>query len=411
MPRPIALLLSLLLPAAAAAQDLTVNSTLDLPDADLQDGTCDADLVAEGLQVTLRAAVQHCNATPGPGSITLPEGLYKLTRKGGGEDAAATGDLDVTEDLALLGAGAAGTILDGKVAKDRLLDVLPGATLQVSGLTLRRGLATEDLLGGGAVRVTGVLEMEDCIVLKNRAKLDDAGAIEFAAGHAGPSTLTGVLFRANRCADDGGAIDCDDGAVDLRSCTFQKNVAGDEGGALEASAATLSLVNCTLSANRAGQDGGGVNVEQGGDVTLTHCTLVKNSAPEGGGLSIQDGLEGTDGTVRNSLFSNVGLRNFEGLPTSGGGNVETGTSGLLAGPGDLSDVSAKKLVYPLADNGGATPTHLPRADSPALDMSGDAFATLLGDDQRGLPRPVDLAGVGTTASDAGAVELQAGELP
>jgi predicted outer membrane repeat protein len=411
MSRQLLVSVVLLLAPAAAAQDLLVNSPLDLPDANPADGVCDADLDTDGEQVTLRAAVQHANATPGAGTITLPAGLWKLTRKGGGEDAAGTGDLDVTEDLAITGAGAAATIVDGKAAKDRLLEVHAGAVLTISGVTLRKGVATEVLLGGGALYVRGTLHMSACSVMKNRSAADDAGAIEFDDLHAGPSTFTDVLFVSNKAKDDGGALDVDGGAVDLRGCTFAKNKAGDEGGGLESSNASISLINCTLSANRATFDGGGVNVEQGGDVTLTHCTLVKNNAVEGAGLSIQDGLEGTDGTVRNCLFSNAGKRNFAGTATSGGGNVETGNSGVLLGAGDQSDANGKQLVFPLADNGGATPTHLPKPGSVAIDMAGDVFGELVGDDQRGLPRPVDLAGIGTTASDAGAVELQADESP
>ncbi len=411
MSRRLLLAVAFVLAPAAAAQDLLVNSALDLPDADLADGTCDADLDTPGDQVTLRAAVQHANATPGADTILLPAGLWKLTRKGASEDAAATGDLDVTEDLSITGDGASLTILDGKSAKDRLLEVHVGAVLTVAGVTLRRGVATLELLGGGAIYVRGTLQMSTCIVTKNRSTADDAGAIEFDDVHAGPSTLTDVLFKANTAKDDGGAVDCDGGVVDLRGCTFAKNKAGDEGGGLEASDSSVSLINCTFSANRATFDGGAVNVEQGGDVTLTHCTLVKNNAIEGAGLSIQDGLEGTDGTVRNGLFSNAGKRNFAGTATSGGGNLETGDSGLLAGEGDVGGANAKLLVFPLADNGGFTPTHLPKPGSPALDMAGDIFGGLVGDDQRGLPRPVDLAGLGTSASDAGAVELQADELP
>ena len=49
--------LLLVLAAPALAGDvLTVNSTLDRPDANPGDGVCDADLETEGLQVTLRAA-------------------------------------------------------------------------------------------------------------------------------------------------------------------------------------------------------------------------------------------------------------------------------------------------------------------------------------------------------------------
>jgi len=54
---------------------------------------------------------------------------------GADEDAAATGDLDVTGDLEIDGAGAAATVIDGN-AIDRVLDIDPagaGLTVMIAG--------------------------------------------------------------------------------------------------------------------------------------------------------------------------------------------------------------------------------------------------------------------------------------
>jgi len=409
--RPLPLLLILALaPAAAADEALTVNSELDLPDADLLDGVCDADLLAEGQQITLRAAVQHANVTAGADTITLPAGTYKLKLKGTEEDAAATGDLDLLEDVTITGEDAPTTIVDAKKVKDRVFEVFAGVTATMSGLTLRRGRASTPEIGGAGVRVDGILQMSQCIVAKNRS-LDDAGGIEFGDGHVGPSSVTDVSFEKNKAKDDGAGVDVDGGQVDFVRCTFWKNKAGDEGGGFESSSATATFVNCTFSGNKAAQDGGGLNVEEGGDVTLTHCTLAKNKAPQGAGLSIQDAeLEGTDAVVKNCLFSNSKLHDFAGTPVSGGGNLETGTTGGFAAALDQSGVLSKLLLLPLADNGGFTRTHLLKPGSPALDAADDVIGGLLGEDQRGLTRPVDIAGLGSTATDVGAVEMQADEV-
>src|SRR5688572_22840954 len=90
---------ALLLAASAQAEVITVNSVEDLPDADLLDGVCDADLVTAGQQCTLRAAVMHANATVGADAIVLPAGRYKLKIKGFLDSDGSTGDLDVTDDL------------------------------------------------------------------------------------------------------------------------------------------------------------------------------------------------------------------------------------------------------------------------------------------------------------------------
>ena len=52
-------------------------------------------------------------------------GTYTLTIAGTGEDAAATGDLDITDDLTITGAGSGLTIIDGN-SLDRVFDVISG---------------------------------------------------------------------------------------------------------------------------------------------------------------------------------------------------------------------------------------------------------------------------------------------
>ncbi|MGZ6070666.1 MAG: hypothetical protein ACXWK8_05580, partial [Myxococcaceae bacterium] len=86
-----------------------MDSTADAVDAAPGDGTC---RTAAGT-CTLRAALQEANAHAGPDSVLLPAGTYTLTISGPAEDAAATGDLDITDDLLLVGAGASSTIVDG----------------------------------------------------------------------------------------------------------------------------------------------------------------------------------------------------------------------------------------------------------------------------------------------------------
>ena len=116
-----------------------------------------------GPSCSLRAAVQAastdavvggCNAgEPGLDRIDLGPGVHRLTLTGANEDAGLTGDLDVSGDLQIVGSGAGTTFIEWDGApNDRLLDVAAGATLEVSDLTLRRGLVAGR---GGLVRVAG----------------------------------------------------------------------------------------------------------------------------------------------------------------------------------------------------------------------------------------------------------------
>ncbi len=60
---------------------------------------------------SLRQAIICANDTPGPDTITVPAGTYTLTIAGADENGAATGDLDITDDLTINGAGLATTII------------------------------------------------------------------------------------------------------------------------------------------------------------------------------------------------------------------------------------------------------------------------------------------------------------
>ena len=70
---------------------------------------------------TLRAAIQEANALAGPDEVMLAIGVHGLTINGANEDAAATGDLDVTDDLTISGSNAYLAVIDAN-GVDRVLD-------------------------------------------------------------------------------------------------------------------------------------------------------------------------------------------------------------------------------------------------------------------------------------------------
>ena len=96
-----------------------VTHTADTVDANPGDGIA-AD--ASG-NTTLRAAIMEANALAGHQTIALGAGTYKLTIPGTGEDGAATGDLDVGDDLTIAGVDAVSTIIDGG-GLDRVFEIL-----------------------------------------------------------------------------------------------------------------------------------------------------------------------------------------------------------------------------------------------------------------------------------------------
>ena len=84
----------------ALADTFQVTKTLDT-----RDGKCDADC-------SLREAIIAANQHPGPDTVMVPAGTYVLQQVGQ-EDQAAAGDLDILDDLTLMGAGAESTLIDG----------------------------------------------------------------------------------------------------------------------------------------------------------------------------------------------------------------------------------------------------------------------------------------------------------
>src|SRR5918992_4540108 len=150
----VALVLERAQPAAGAHAEFIVNSPGTATDAKPGDGVC---ATSSGV-CTLRAAIHEANAHAGHDSIQLPAGTYPISRPSG--SGIATGDLDIERPVTITGAGAAGTIIDGR-GLDRVIEVRPTAvSVDISGLTVRGGSHPEagaGILnaGGGTPTVAG----------------------------------------------------------------------------------------------------------------------------------------------------------------------------------------------------------------------------------------------------------------
>ena len=88
---------------------------------------------------SLRAAVMEANALAGDDTIYLPAGTYTRTLGGLNEGHATTGDLDIRDDVTILGAGAADTIIEINTALFRqFVDQHSGDRLAGRKQTYRR---------------------------------------------------------------------------------------------------------------------------------------------------------------------------------------------------------------------------------------------------------------------------------
>ncbi len=266
----------------ARSATFTVTSTVDAVDATPGDGVC----ASAAAECTLRAAIQEANALPGPDVVEIPAGTYPQDLGGPAEDAGATGDLDITDDLVLDGTGATITG-DG----DRVFDI-HGATTTVamSGLTITHGHAVfGDDPGAGGIRAEGTLTLTDSLVTQNEA-CPQAGGIAAA-------DLT--LVRTT-VSDNAAGCDPSDryGNIVAQTLTMQDSVVsgGFSGYGGGANAATCVVIDSSITGNQAHYSGAGLSC---GTLTMTRSRVSGNN----GSLFGTAGVTATNAVIVDSEVS------------------------------------------------------------------------------------------------------------
>ena len=368
-----------------------------------------------GVPGTLRECVKEANKFSGI-TLSVPTGTYTLTITGQGENAAATGDLDITTSaMNINGASQSSTIIQAGTNPtngiDRVFDVQKDASLTLSNLTIQNGDAGGQNGGGIQVADTGsVLTLTDVTLTNNRTTKEGGGiqnngstlnltritvtscSAEDGGGinnrNAGTLTLTDSTLSGNTGTRRGGGFHNDSADATLERVTLTDNYAGidDGGGLVHRGGRTVNLTNCTVSGNRAERKGGGIYSER--LINITNCTVTANSAAEeSGGIHRQ----GDTTNIKNTIVSaNTDLNdgqddNCKATLTSGGYNLEDQNECGFNQTGD--QINANPLLGPLQDNGGPTFTHALTAGSPAIDAGTTAGAPAT--DQRGVARGID----------------------
>ncbi|MBM3792379.1 MAG: hypothetical protein FJW35_18805, partial [Acidobacteria bacterium] len=157
---------------SATADDIVVNGNCTLREAIIAANT--------------DSAVDGCPAGSGADTILLPAGVYMLALAGPGEDASRSGDLDVSGDVTIRGAGATATMILAKklplALSDRVIHVLDGGRLTLLGATIRGGVCGR----GGGIFNAGQLFIEDCHIQGNQAN---------EGGYCGPPGGGGAIFN------------------------------------------------------------------------------------------------------------------------------------------------------------------------------------------------------------------------
>ncbi len=377
--------------AVLLSDTLFVTSPLDTVDAVPGDGLCgDADGIC-----TLRAAIMEANANANVFNIDLPDGTFTLTIDGSGEDASLTGDLDITSEMTIDGAGRERTTIDGNrgVVDDTIINVRTGASLTLTDLTVTNG-DKDGLLNSG-----GTLVLDDVVVSSN----DQDGIENQRTGATASLTVRNSTIRHNsigiRVASGSGFS----GATIIGS-TIRNN--STYGIYISNSNSQANVINSTISSNGSYATRTASANTGASRVFLSQTTVANNSR------GLHTGSSGTSShTLKNTILDSNGDDNCRGglstahPITSLGHNISSDAGcEMFTEPGDLQETDP--LLGPLADNGGPTLTHALLIGSPAIDAvsfpdCSDTGDNLLETDQRGHDRQTG------SGCDIGAYEFNA----
>ena len=277
-----ALALTLLISAApqpALGASFAVNATHDAVDAAPGDGAC-ADPSGA---CTLRAAIMETNALPGGDTITLPPSTYTLAIPGGGEDAGATGDLDITTDLTLIGGGRDSAIVDGG-GLDRVFHITGNGTVAIRDLTIRNGAVGTSTTSGS------------CNPFPDQ---ENGGGLCNASANV---SLLRVAVLGSTSTRHGGGI-FNTGTMEIKDSVISANLRDAVANGDQFSEGTISLTNSLIADNPGGA------IRNYANATLTDTLVLRNSS---GVESMSGNVSITGGSV--SLNPGMGVRN-DGIMT------------------------------------------------------------------------------------------------
>jgi len=291
----------------ADARVFTVNTTADAVDANPGDGVCRT----AANTCTLRAAIQEANAFAGPDRINVPAGTFALALNGAGENAAATGDLDVTSSIAIWGISSAATIIDasGLAPRDRVFHVLAGP-LELHQLRVTGGRGLPD---GGGILDQGARVTLDQVEIRGCSANGDGGGI-YTAGDTARVEITSSTITANSATSGGGIANEDQSTVSISDTTLSNNTAAQSGGGLYNHIAGGGLSGGTVTGNRASSGGGIASVDA--VFNLSSTSIDDNTAQTGGGVYHD---EPTGAAILELLL--VHASGNRALGTAGGGGL------------------------------------------------------------------------------------------
>jgi CSLREA domain-containing protein len=309
-----------------------VTTTADGQDATPGDGYCATSTFPS--ECTLRAAVQETNILAGSDYVILPEeGPYRLGLIGANEDAAATGDIDITDDLTVLGAVPEGGLLLDREGEDAIERAARGMLTELRPVTVIDGNRVDRIFEThGSSEVT----IAYLVLREGYAPKAEGGAI-FSEGDLTAYFLDVLENEAG--AGGGLAVEGDFFGIFLN---IHDNVA-DYGGGLFNDSSDAEFAASVVGPNLGSLAGGGIY--NAGSLYVHDATILGNESFFGGGVYNQATFVGENLTISGNQA------------TGDGGGLVNGWVGDGSTTTDLNNVTiTDNDVLSLATRGGPTPT-------------------------------------------------------
>jgi CSLREA domain-containing protein len=286
-------------------------------------------LLCEVSDCSLREAITAANNLVGADTITAPAGTYTLTIAGAGEDANATGDLDIRSDVTINGAGASSAIIQASVTHgagiDRVFEITNNATtVNISGVTIANGKT--NLSGGGIQNwYLTTLTVTNSAFSGNSADAGGGGI-----HNTGILNVTSSTFSGNTGYQGGGILNFD-ATLTVTNSTFSGNLATYGGGIYNWVIGTLNVTNSAFSGNSASTNGGGGIFNIANTFNLKNMILANSTS---GGDCYNDGGD-TIATNTNNL-----------IETNGPSGHKCGTPSVPSDP-QLGTLTGSPAYFPL----------------------------------------------------------------
>lgn len=293
---------------------------------------------------SLRGAIIEANRIGGNNTIMLePQSgrrnnqppVFHLTLAGADEDAARTGDLDITNGSLTIVGVPNGAVIDATGLGDRVFQILPRARLTLENLTITGGQAPGNDYShangesGGAIYNAGTLSLVNCVITNNAGGVGDvlegndsitlggpgggiynSGSLTIndciiawnsaGAGMDGaPGGAGGGIFNSGMCFLTNSIIIQNQGGAgagpDVSPVEFGGS-GGNGGGIFNSGTGTMILNKCIVSANVAGygtsgidslggpggNGGSGAGIYNAGQIQINYSTICSNICGNGG---------------------------------------------------------------------------------------------------------------------------------